>query len=193
MNDLIIKYYGINKKTREEMDLIYAYHVLTDKLKNKYERMSIPIVELEDLMQIIQRCTELTDYSMDCIVDNILEVINCKDISITELKGLTDDELLEVLFYEYEEQEEDEFEDEEIEEQQTKEKNVEEIQETQIIQGVLTEFCFEDYYCILCAFKDKYIVILMNSNCVRGIVLNSVEGAFDGTLARKLRDLEFYD
>ena len=177
MNDLIIKYYGINKKTREEMDLIYAYHVLTDKLKNKYERMSIPIVELEDLMQIIQRCTELTDYSMDCIVDNILEVINCKDISITELKGLTDDEL----------------EDEEIEEQQTKEKNVEEKQETQIIQGVLTEFCFEDYYCILCAFKDKYIVILMNSNCVRGIVLNSVEEAFDGTLARKLRDLEFYD
>ena len=95
--------------------------------------------------------------------------------------------------YEYEEQKDDELEDEEIEEQQTKEKNVEEKQETQIIQGVLTEFCFEDYYCILCAFKDKYIVILMNSNCVRGIVLNSVEEAFDGTLARKLRDLEFYD
>ena len=191
MNDLIVKYYGINKKTREEMDLIYAYHVLTYKLENQYKRMAVPIAELEDLMKIIQRCTELTDYCMDTIVENILEVINCKDISIAELKGLTDDELLEVLFYEFEEQEDEEIEGQQTE--KTKEKNVEEKQETPIIQGVLTEFCFEDYYCILCALKDKYIVILMNSNCVRGIVLNSVEEAFDGTLARKLRDLEFYD
>ena len=104
---------------------------------------------------------------------------------------MADDELLEVLFYEFEEQEDEEIEGQQTE--KTKEKNVEEKQETPIIQGVLTEFCFEDYYCILCALKDKYIVILINANNVRGIVLNSVEEAFDGTLVRKLRDLEFND
>ena len=123
---------------------------------------------------------------MDCIVDNILEVINCKDISIEELKGLADDELLEILFYVDEEQQDNEFDDEKIEEQETE--NLEEIE----IQGVLTDFCFNGYYCILCGLKEKLIVVLINSNGVKSIIINSEKEVFDGTLERKLRDLNLY-
>lgn len=177
MKNLIKKYYEMDDEVKKDLELLYTYQVLLS-LFGEYENIKIKTIgELEKLMQIIQKCMISTNFSVDCIITNILEILNYQDITINDLDDLELEDLLEVLFTdeEYEENDED-CQDEET----SNDKNNQEI---------IAEFTYKDYYCIFCQNRDKYLIILNKGKDTDVVVLNSIDEIFNGTLERKLSEL----
>lgn len=181
MKNLMKKYYEMDDEVKKDLELLYAYQVLLS-LFGEYENIKIKTIgELERLMQIIQKCMISTNFSADCIITNILEILNYQDITINDLDDLELEDLLEVLFTddEYEENDED-YQDEEISD---KEDN----------QEIIAEFTYKDYYCIFCQNRDKYLIILNKGEDTDVIVLNSIDEIFNGTMERKLAELDLHE
>lgn len=177
MKNLMKKYYEMDDEVKKDLELLYTYQVLLS-LFGEYENIKIKTIgELEKLMQIIQKCMISTNFSVDCIITNILEILNYQDITINDLDDLELEDLLEVLFTdeEYEENDED-CQDEET----SNDKNNQEI---------IAEFTYKDYYCIFCQNRDKYLIILNKGKDTDVVVLNSIDEIFNGTLERKLSEL----
>lgn len=181
MKNLMKKYYEMDDEVKKDLELLYTYQVLLS-LFGEYENIKIKTIgELEKLMQIIQKCMISTNFSADCIITNILEILNYQDITINDLDDLELEDLLEVLFTdeEYEENDED-YQDEEISD---KEDN----------QEIIAEFTYRDYYCIFCQNRDKYLIILNKGEDTDVIVLNSIDEMFNGTMERKLAELNLHE
>lgn len=177
MKNLMKKYYEMDDEVKDDLELLYTYQVLLS-IFGEYKDVKIKTIgELEKLMQIIQKCMFTTNFSADCIITNILEILNCQDTTINDLEDLEIEDLLEVLFTddEYEDNDED-CQDEEI-------SNNEENQE------IIAEFTYKDYYCIFCQNRDKYLIILNKDEDTDVVVLNSIDEVFNGTLERKLSEL----
>lgn len=181
MKNLMKKYYEMDDEVKKDLELLYTYQVLLS-LFGEYENIKIKTIgELEKLMQIIQKCMISTNFSADCIITNILEILNYQDITINDLDDLELEDLLEVLFTDekYEENDED-YQDEEISD---KEDN----------QEIIAEFTYRDYYCIFCQNRDKYLIILNKGEDTDVIVLNSIDEMFNGTMERKLAELDLHE
>jgi len=176
MKSVLKKYYEMNDEVKKDLELLYVYQILLS-LYGEYEGVRIKnIEELERLLEIIQKCMITTDFSVDYIITNILEVLDVKNVSIRDLYDLEIDDLHEILFSDDEEFDEDYCEDEET-------SDFEENQE------IIAEFIYKDYYCIFCQNKDKYLVILNKGENTNVIVLNGIDEMFNGTLERKLSEL----
>ena len=168
MKNLIKKYYEMDNEVRDDLELLYIYQ--TVKINT--------IGDLEKLMHIIQKCMIITDFSADCIVTNMLEVLEAQDITIKDLYDLEIDDLLEVLFTDVEDDNDEDCQNENL---QNNEDNKQEI---------LSEFSYGNYYCIFCQNRDKYLLIINKGENSDVIVINSINEIFDGTFQRKLAELK---
>ncbi len=182
MKNLMKKYYELDEDVKDDLELLYTYQTLMSIL-NEHENLKInKIGDLEKLMHIIQKCMIVTDYSLDYIITNILEVLEVQDTSIKDLYDLEIDDLLEILFTQDEEFDNDEdCNDEEIPDNEDNK------------QEIVAEFSFEGYYCIFCQNKDKYLLIITKGKYSGVIVLDSISEIFDGTFQRKLSELKLHD
>lgn len=184
MKNLMKKYYEMDDEVKNDLELLYAYQVLLS-IFSEYQNVKINTIgNLEKLMQIIQKCMTMTNFSADFIITNILEVLNFQDVSINDLDDLEIDDLLEVLFTD--------------EEKEKKEKNDKDYQYGEIPndedkQEIIAEFTYENYYCIFCQNRDKYLIILNKGEDTDVIVLNSIDEMFNGTLERKLEELDLHE
>ena len=116
-----------------------------------------------------------TDFSVDCIVTNLFEILKAQDINIKDLYDLKIDDLLEILFTDGDDehcQKENSPDDEDNK------------------QEVLSEFIYGDYYCIFCQNRDKYLLIVNKGENSDVIVINSISEIFNGTFKRKLAELK---
>lgn len=181
MKNLLRKYFEMDDEVRDDLELLYTYHQLLSIMGDYEEIKLVTLSELEKLMQIIQKCRYTTDLSIDCIIENMLETLNCRDITIKDLDNLSIDELLEILF-----SEENNEDDEEIE---SIENNFEELGSDDNNE-VIADFTVEDYHCIFCKNKDKYLVILINGEDTNVIVLNNIDEVFNGILIKKLMEIK---
>lgn len=184
MKNLIKKYYELDDEVKDDLELLYTYQTLIS-LFGEYENLKINTIEdLEKLMQIIQKCMIVTDFSADFIITNILEVLDLQDILIKDLYDLEIDDLLEFLFSYDEDVDDDNDEDCQNEEIPNDEDSK---------QEVILEFTYEGYYCIFCQNRDKYLVIITKGEYSGVIVLDSINEIFDGTFERKLAELKLYE
>ncbi len=178
MKNLIKKYYEMDNEVRDDLELLYIYQTLIS-LFSEYENVKINTIgDLEKLMHIIQKCMIITDFSADCIVTNMLEVLEAQDITIKDLYDLEIDDLLEVLFTDVEDDNDEDCQNENL---QNNEDNKQEI---------LSEFSYGNYYCIFCQNRDKYLLIINKGENSDVIVINSINEIFDGTFQRKLAELK---
>lgn len=170
MKSLMKKYYEMDDEVRDDLELLYIYQCLISIL-NEYENVKFnKIVDLEKVMQIIQKCMITTDFSIDFIITNILEILSSQDITIKDLYNLELDEMLEILFTD------DESEDSENNKQE-----------------ILSEFTYGDYYCIFCQNRNKYLFIINKGEDSNVIVINSINEILDGTFAKKLLELQSHE
>ena len=181
MKNLIKKYYELDDEVKDDLELLYTYQTLIS-LFDEYDVKIKTIGEMEKLMHIIQKCMIVTDFSVDFIVTNILEVLEAQDTTIKDLFDLEIDDLLEILFTQDEDADNDEdCQDKEIPNDEDNK------------QEILAEFTFEDYYCIFCQNKDKYLLIITKGNYSGVIVLDSINEIFNGTFQRKLSELKLHE
>lgn len=181
MKTLIKKYYELDDEVKDDLELLYTYQTLIS-LFDEYDVKIKTIGEMEKLMHIIQKCMVVTDFSVDFIVTNILEVLEVQDITINDLYDLEIDDLLEILFTQDEDADNDEdCQDEEIPNDEDNK------------QEILAEFTFEDYYCIFCQNRDKFLLIITKGNYSGVIVLDSINEIFNGTFQRKLSELKLHE
>lgn len=181
MKKLIKKYYEMDDEVKDDLELLYIYQTLISLL-GEYENVKInTIKDLEKLMHIIQKCMITTNFSADCIVTNILEVLEAQDISINDLYDLEIDDLLEILFTDGEDDNDEDCQNEKL---QNDEDNKQEI---------ISEFTYGDYYCIFCQNRDKYLLIINKGEKSDVIVINSINEIFDGTFQRKLAELKLHE
>ncbi len=182
MRNLIKKYYELDNEVKDDLELLYTYQILTSLL-NEYSDVKINTIgDLEKLMHIIQKCMIVTDCSVDFIVTNILEVLEAQDTTIKDLYDLEIDDLLDILFMQDEDIDNDE--DCQKEEIPNDEDNK---------QEVIAEFTYEGYYCIFCQNKDKFLLIITKGEYSGVIVLYSINEIFDGTFERKLSELKLHE
>ena len=180
MKNLIKKYYEMDDEVKDDLELLYIYQTLISLL-GEYENVKINTIgDLEKLMHIIQKCMITTNFSADYIVTNILEVLEAQD-SIKDLYDLEIDDLLEVLFTDSEDNNNEHCQNEKL---QNDEDNK---------QEVLSEFTYGDYYCIFCQNRDKYLLIINTGENSDVIVINSINEIFDGTFQRKLVELKLHE
>ena len=190
MKKIMKKYYELDEEVKDDLELLYIYQMLSS-LFSEYENVKIYTFEdLDKLIHIIQKCMNVTDFSVDFIITNILEILNLQDVTINDLYDLELEDLLEVLFTSNEENE-----DCDDEKDETNEKYIdEEMQdEKRDKQEILAEFTYGDYYCIFCQNKDKYLLIITKGEYSGVIVLDSISEIFDGNLERKLSELKLHD
>ena len=153
MKKIMKKYYELDEEVKDDLELLYIYQILSS-LFSEYENVKIYTFEdLDKLIHIIQKCMNVTDFSVDFIITNILEILNLQDVTINDLYDLELEDLLEVLFTSNEENENNEDCDDEKDE--TSEKYIdEEMQdEKREKQEILAEFIF--LYAIILSWKRK--------------------------------------
>lgn len=178
MKNLLKKYFEMDDEVRDDLELLYTYHELLSIMGDYSEIKLVTLNELEKIMQIIQKCRYTTNLSIDCIIENMLETLNCRDITIKDLDNLSLDELLEILFSK-EDDEELESSENEFEELGSDDDN-----------EVIADFTVENYHCIFCKNKDKYLVILIKGEDSNVIVLNNIDEVFNGTLIKKIMEIQ---
>lgn len=74
MKKIMKKYYELDEEVKDDLKLLYIYQILSS-LFSEYENVKIYTFEdLDKLIHIIQKCMNVTDFSVDFIITNILEI-----------------------------------------------------------------------------------------------------------------------
>lgn len=96
MKNILTKYYNLDDETKELLPFLYMYNVLLD-ISQEYENIKIEsLADEEILMQTAIKCW----YSMDMdpldIMNTLLSILDCQDITIKDFENLEIDDLKEI-------------------------------------------------------------------------------------------------
>lgn len=164
MKSILKKYYEIDKETKEILPFLYMYHELLET-KDNYENIKIKdMYDEEILMQTIIKCWYATNLDTTNIVDRLLNILNCEDITMNELEDLSIEELEELMC------------DEEV------------IQASNII----SEFTYRGFYCIFYRSGEKYLLILNKDGKSEVVAFNQFEDIFSAVITNKLLEERLY-
>ena len=99
MKNVLKKYYSLDKETRELLPQLYMYDAFLDVSK-EYANVEIEsLADEETLLQIGMKCW----YSMEMdpldIMENLLSILECPDMTIEDLEVLDIDDLKELFTY----------------------------------------------------------------------------------------------
>lgn len=99
MKNILKRYYSLDNETKEILPFLYMYDALLGILQ-EYEDVEIEsLADEEILMQTAIKCW----YSMDMdpldIMNNLLSILECQDITIKDLADLEIDDLKEIFEY----------------------------------------------------------------------------------------------
>ncbi len=164
MKNILKKYYELDGESKEILPFLYMYHELLST-KDDYENIKIDNMYDEDiLMQTLIKCWYSTNLDATNIVDKLLSILNCRDITITDLKDLSIDELQELMC------------DEEFTEE----------------SDIISEFTYRGFYCIFCKSNEKYLLILNKNEKTEVIVFNQFEDIFSAVITNHILDKYLY-
>lgn len=149
MKNIIKRYYELDDETKELLEPLYMFHELESSMDD-YENVEINnLGDEESILEIAICCSYLTNLGSDVIIRRILEILNCRDISINDLKELESDELIELL------------------------QNTDDDINT---AKIITEFTFNNLFCVLLKDKEKYILTYQKNNTdSRVLIFNNLE------------------
>lgn len=168
MKNILKKYYELDEESKEILPFLYMYQELLST-KDDYENIKIDDLHDEDiLMQTIIKCWYSTNLDATNIVDKLLSILNCQDITISDLENLSIDELQELMC------------DEKTTETQEKESDI------------ISEFICKGFYCIFCKNNEKYLLILTKDEKTEVIVFNQFEDIFSAVITNHILDKFLY-
>lgn len=168
MQNILKKYYELDEESKEILPFLYMYQELLST-KDDYENIKIDnMYDEEILMQTIIKCWYYTNLDATNIVDKLLSILNCQDITISDLKDLNIDELQELVC------------DETLNETQAKESDI------------ISEFICKGFYCIFCKSNEKYLLILTKDEKTEVIVFNQFEDIFSAVITNHILEKFLY-
>lgn len=99
MKNVLKKYYSLDNETRELLPQLYMYDAFLDVSKEHTNLEIESFADEETLLQIGMKCW----YSMEMdplnIMENLLSILECQDITIEDLEELDIDGLKEIFAY----------------------------------------------------------------------------------------------
>lgn len=175
MKNLLRKYFDMSEKEKEGIENLYIFNELISII-GEYEFLKIKNQgDFDMLMMLIQRCMLHTDFCVDAIITNILEVLNGQDISINDLYDLEKEELIEVLFSE------DNY-----------DVNIED-NELICDDGIqlVGEFKYLELTGIIIKVNEKLVVIFIKDDNYKVLILDGEDDLVPGVLEEKLGKVDF--
>lgn len=170
MKNLLKKYNEMDNEIKEDLELLYIYHLFLS-ISKEYDDINLDEMnDQEKLVQMVLRCSYSTNLSIEDIITNILEVLNCQDITIEDLNNLEINELLDILF------------------------NVdsEEISNENEGDEIITEFTNRGYYCVFFKNKEQYFLLLIQDSHVDILVFDNIEEILSNSVEQFLLEKKLY-
>lgn len=163
MKDIIKKYYKLDDETKEMLEALYMLNELECSIVD-YENVKIDTLRDEEiLLAIAMNCTYLTNLGPNEIIKRLLEILNCKDITIDDLDELKSDELIELM------QDVDD-----------------EINESEDDLKIVAEFIYRGLFCVLLKDNEKYILTYEKDDDVRVLIFNNIEQLLSTVIQRDI-------
>lgn len=168
MKNILKKYYELDEESKEILPFLYMYQELLST-KDDYENIKIDNMYDEDiLMQTIIKCWYSTNLDATNIINKLLSILNCQDITISDLKDLSVNELQKLMC------------DETPKETRTKRSDI------------ISEFICKGFYCIFCKSNEEYLLILTKDEKLEVIVFNQFEDIFSAVITNHILDKYLY-
>lgn len=164
MKNILKNYYKLDEESKEMLPFFYMYQELLSAIDN-YENVKIDnMYDEEILMQTIIKSWHSTDLDATNIVNKLLTILNCQDITIRDFENLSTDELQELLY------------DEKSQEQ----------------SEILAEFTYKIFDCVLCKNRGQYLLALNSDETTDVLVFNEIKDIFSPVIKQHLLDKFLY-
>lgn len=109
MKEIIKRYYELDDETKDMLYAMSLFHELENQAKESDNEFLDNLGNEEKLLELTMICSYLTQLDGSEIIRRLIEILNCRDITIEDIDALTTDELKElILDIEDEEDKEDE-------------------------------------------------------------------------------------
>lgn len=161
MKDIIKKYYGLSDDTKEMLGHLYMFHELESSLGD-YENINLNLGDEEKLLDIALHCTYLTDLAPDEIIKRLLQILNCRDMTIEDLNELEASDLIELM--------------ENVDDEINNEDNLK----------IIAEFIYRGLFCVLLKDNEKYILTYEKDNDARVLIFNNIEQLLSTVIQRDI-------
>lgn len=151
MKNIIKKYYEMDNETKEMLEALYMFHELETTMGD-YKNVDISLGGEETILDIALQCTYLTTFGPDEIIKRLLQILDCRDIIVNDLKELESDELIELM---------QNLDDDIIEEESDLE--------------IVKQFLYNGLFCLLLKDNFKYILVCEKNNNAKVVIFNDIE------------------
>lgn len=152
MRNIFKKYFKMSDNTKENLGELYMLHEL-ECLLEEYEDINISsIADEETILKVAIECWYYSNIDGGEIIKRILDILNCRDITIEDLDNIEIDELIEL-----------------ITEDETDFKK--ELKKTVI----LSEFIYKDLKCAFFRDGSRLILTFEKNNNVEVCIFNTFE------------------
>lgn len=170
MKNLLKKYYELDEETKKFLPFLYMYQELISAI-DSFDNIKIRNMQEEEiLMETIIKCWYSTDLDPMNIIDKLLTILNCKDISIKDFENLSLDELQEIFI----------------------ENNSNELlKQSKDIEKISQFFC-KGYDCKVYKYYDKYFLILIFEDDADILIFNDIEEIFSKCIEYFLLEKKIY-
>ena len=151
MKNIIKKYYEMDDETKEMLEALYMFHELESTMED-YENVNMSLGDEETLLEIAMCCTYLTNFGPDEIIKRLLQILDCRDITVNDIRELESDELTELM---------QNLDDDIIEDENDLE--------------IVKQFVYDDLFCLLLKDNYKYILVCEKNNNAKVVIFNDIE------------------
>jgi len=151
MKNIIKKYYEMDNETKEMLEAFYMFHELESTMED-YENVNLKLGDEETLLEMAMLCTYLTNLGPDEIIKRLLQILDCRDITVNDLIELESDELIELM-------------------QNVDDDIIEDEDDLEIVK----QFIYSDLFCLLLKDNYKYILICEKNNNAKVVIFNDIE------------------
>ena len=189
MKNFIEKYNNLDEETKRMMPLFYMYNEIRTALKNNFMDLRIGIYEEGVIMNVTMKCWEKLTLDPSEVVYRLLSMLECRDITVDDFKDLDIDGLKELLYDNYDKENE-----------QKNNENIE-LDDTNKDDGinednleVIEEFDFERIKCVFCRdiAKNRYVVLAEDGDERDAITFNSIKAPLSPLLRHYIRENDLY-
>lgn len=152
MKNLFKKYYELSEEMKEILPNLYILHEL-ESLLSEYENITIiSTKDKEIIIKVVLECWYYSNIDGGEVIRRILDMLNCRSITIDELLEIDTEALINLIT------------EEETDFKEISNKNI-----------IISEFTYKNLKCAF--FKDgtKLILTFERDNCVEVCIFNSFE------------------
>lgn len=151
MKELLKKYYKMNDEEKEELEDLYLLHELQMQI-SEHEDLDLTLSDEEIIFEATRFCLLYSNISGSEIISRLLDLLECRDVTIEDIDNCEIDDLIELL-----------------------DRNVGDFKDFKPKDEIITEFRYEGYYCVLMTNADRYIIVYDKDNKTNVAVYNNLE------------------